>query len=249
MWPCRTRRSMSPMETSRSTSGPRSSPAATSPPPSPMRFADTSTSRRARAKASTRSPSAWASAPGRKVRFTAVLVGEWIDTRDERVEHYRVYRGRTGKYVLHVEREPGVLDGRCRGQAGRMARLPGHRRRPLRQLARGVDPRGRRRPSTSSATRSRPSSSRWSRAPRGSRPWRSWTSEAGAAAAPSDGTVRDDGAGRLALGDPASAACASRTASRSSSTASTSRSPRARCSRCSGPTAPARRRRSTSSRR
>ena len=44
---------------------------------------------------------------GRKVRFTAALVGEWIDTVNQRVEHYRVWRGRTGKYVLHVEREPG----------------------------------------------------------------------------------------------------------------------------------------------
>jgi EXLDI family protein len=43
---------------------------------------------------------------GRKVRFTAALVGEWADTIDNRIEHYRVWRGRTGKYVLHVEREP-----------------------------------------------------------------------------------------------------------------------------------------------
>ena len=41
---------------------------------------------------------------GRKVRFTGVLVGEWVDTKDSRAEHFRVYRGRTGKYVLHVER-------------------------------------------------------------------------------------------------------------------------------------------------
>lgn len=41
---------------------------------------------------------------GRKVRFTAVLVGEWVDTIDGRVERFRVWRGRTGRYVLHVER-------------------------------------------------------------------------------------------------------------------------------------------------
>jgi EXLDI family protein len=41
---------------------------------------------------------------GRKVRFTAVLVGEYMDTIDKRFEHYRVYRGRKNKYVLHVER-------------------------------------------------------------------------------------------------------------------------------------------------
>jgi EXLDI family protein len=43
---------------------------------------------------------------GRKVRFTGVLVGEWMDTGTSRVERTRVYRGRTGKYVLHVERSP-----------------------------------------------------------------------------------------------------------------------------------------------
>ena len=50
---------------------------------------------------------------GRKVRFTAVLVGEWTDTINERIEQYRVWRGRTGKYVLHVEREPSywMVDG------------------------------------------------------------------------------------------------------------------------------------------
>jgi EXLDI family protein len=43
---------------------------------------------------------------GRKVRFTAALVGEWADTINDRVERYRVWRGRTGKYVLHIERQP-----------------------------------------------------------------------------------------------------------------------------------------------
>jgi EXLDI family protein len=43
---------------------------------------------------------------GRKVRFTGVLVGEWLDTNPNRVEHFRVWRGRTGKYVVHVERSP-----------------------------------------------------------------------------------------------------------------------------------------------
>jgi EXLDI family protein len=50
---------------------------------------------------------------GRKVRFTAALVGEWMDTIDNRQERYRVFRGRKGKYVLHVEREPSfwMVDG------------------------------------------------------------------------------------------------------------------------------------------
>ena len=39
---------------------------------------------------------------GRKVRFTGVLVGEWLDAGSKRADHYRVWRGRTGKYVLHV---------------------------------------------------------------------------------------------------------------------------------------------------
>ncbi len=43
---------------------------------------------------------------GRKVRFTGVLVGEWVDTSESRAAAYHVYRGRTGKFVLHVERSP-----------------------------------------------------------------------------------------------------------------------------------------------
>lgn len=43
---------------------------------------------------------------GRKVRFTGVLVGEWMDTVRSRAERFRVYRGRKGKFVLHVERGP-----------------------------------------------------------------------------------------------------------------------------------------------
>ena len=50
---------------------------------------------------------------GRKVRFTGIFLGEWVNTSYSRVETYRVYRGRTGKFVLHVERSPDftVLDG------------------------------------------------------------------------------------------------------------------------------------------
>jgi EXLDI family protein len=43
---------------------------------------------------------------GRKVRFTGRLVGEFLDPASKRGEQYRVYQGRTGKYVLHVERQP-----------------------------------------------------------------------------------------------------------------------------------------------
>lgn len=45
-------------------------------------------------------------APGRKVRFTGVLLGEWVNTSHSRVEAFRVYRGRTGKFVLHIARSP-----------------------------------------------------------------------------------------------------------------------------------------------
>ena len=43
---------------------------------------------------------------GRKVRFTGVLLGEWVNSSWSRVEEFRVYRGRTGKLVLHTERSP-----------------------------------------------------------------------------------------------------------------------------------------------
>ena len=41
---------------------------------------------------------------GRKVRFIGVLLGEWANTSFSRGEIFRVYRGRTGKFVVHVER-------------------------------------------------------------------------------------------------------------------------------------------------
>jgi len=42
----------------------------------------------------------------RKVRFTAIFLGEWANTSSSRVETYRVYRSRKGKFVVHVERTP-----------------------------------------------------------------------------------------------------------------------------------------------
>ena len=41
---------------------------------------------------------------GRKVRFVGVLVGEWVDSSQPRAAVFRVYRGRTGKFVPHVDR-------------------------------------------------------------------------------------------------------------------------------------------------
>jgi len=41
---------------------------------------------------------------GRKVRFVGVLVGEWLDSSTRRTAAYHVYRGRSGKFVVHIER-------------------------------------------------------------------------------------------------------------------------------------------------
>jgi EXLDI family protein len=41
---------------------------------------------------------------GRKVRFSGVLLGEWANSSSSRFETYRVYRSRSGKFVLHVDR-------------------------------------------------------------------------------------------------------------------------------------------------
>lgn len=43
---------------------------------------------------------------GRKVRFTGVLLGDWGRSDSGRAENYRVYRSRTGKYVVHIEKTP-----------------------------------------------------------------------------------------------------------------------------------------------
>jgi EXLDI family protein len=43
---------------------------------------------------------------GRKVRFSGVLLGEWRHSTSSRAETVRVYRSRTGKFVVHTERSP-----------------------------------------------------------------------------------------------------------------------------------------------
>ncbi len=55
---------------------------------------------------------------GHKVRFTAALVGEWVDTGDSRATHYRVFRGRRGKYVVHVERSADYWTVDAEGRPG-----------------------------------------------------------------------------------------------------------------------------------
>jgi EXLDI family protein len=42
----------------------------------------------------------------RKQRFTGVLLGEWGSSTNSRMEMFRVYGTRTGKFVLHVQRSP-----------------------------------------------------------------------------------------------------------------------------------------------
>jgi len=41
---------------------------------------------------------------GRKQRFVGVLLGEWGRTVAKRTEIFKVYRSRTGKFVVHTER-------------------------------------------------------------------------------------------------------------------------------------------------
>ena len=48
---------------------------------------------------------------GRKQRFSGVLLGEWGHSTSQRVEVFRVYRTRTGKFVVHVERSAGWMTG------------------------------------------------------------------------------------------------------------------------------------------
>lgn len=48
---------------------------------------------------------------GRKVRFIGVLLVEWSRSTSSRVEQYRVYRGRTGKYVVHVKKSKEWFSG------------------------------------------------------------------------------------------------------------------------------------------
>ena len=50
---------------------------------------------------------------GRKVRFSGLLLGEWANSTSSRYELFRVYRSRTGKFVVHTDRtaEWTMVDG------------------------------------------------------------------------------------------------------------------------------------------
>ena len=121
-----------------------------------------------------------------------VLLGEWIGHEPSRVETFRVYRGRTGKFVLHVERSAEL---RWSTREGKPAGWRGHL--GIGDLSYGVAPGE----STldvfekldgAPGERSRPSCSRWSLARHASsRAWKTSTSEAGAR---SLGAARPEGA-------------------------------------------------------
>lgn len=58
--------------------------------------------------------------PGRRQRFIGVLLAQYERTTKDRVERFRVYRSRTGKFVLHVKRSAETLwtagaDGSAQG--------------------------------------------------------------------------------------------------------------------------------------
>jgi EXLDI family protein len=59
---------------------------------------------------------------GRKVRFIGILLGEWAESTWDAYDTTRVYRGRTGKYVVHAERTPAwratTADGKPAGWRG-----------------------------------------------------------------------------------------------------------------------------------
>ncbi len=46
------------------------------------------------------------SPPNRKQRFFGVFLGEWGRQARNRVERYRLYRTRTNKFAVHIERSP-----------------------------------------------------------------------------------------------------------------------------------------------
>jgi EXLDI family protein len=52
---------------------------------------------------------------GRKVRFSGLLLGEWGLSTATRVEEYRVYRTRSGKFAVHIKRSPEHADSGSSG--------------------------------------------------------------------------------------------------------------------------------------
>jgi EXLDI family protein len=52
---------------------------------------------------------------GRKVRFSGVLLGTWGRATSTRQEEYHVYRTRSGKFAVHVQRSPEWADPNSSG--------------------------------------------------------------------------------------------------------------------------------------
>jgi EXLDI family protein len=57
---------------------------------------------------------------GQRQRFLGVLLAEYDRSTKDRAEHFRVYRSRTGKFVVHTEHSPEVVwtagpDGSAQG--------------------------------------------------------------------------------------------------------------------------------------
>jgi EXLDI family protein len=42
-------------------------------------------------------------------RFTGIKLGEWVRSNDRKAEIYRVYRSRSGKFVVHIEKTPDYV--------------------------------------------------------------------------------------------------------------------------------------------
>jgi EXLDI family protein len=47
---------------------------------------------------------------GRKQRFSGVLLAQWESSTNERTESYHVYRARSGRFVVHLERSEAHTD-------------------------------------------------------------------------------------------------------------------------------------------
>ena len=126
-----------------STDEPSSSPATTSRRRSRPPFVAMSTSRKAGVRASTRS--SCESGRARVVSpVTGVLLGEWLNSTFSRVETFRVYRGRKGKFVLHIERSPDFTAVDREGKPAGWRGYLGLGDISYGDLAGQIDPRGRR---------------------------------------------------------------------------------------------------------
>jgi EXLDI family protein len=55
---------------------------------------------------------------GRKVRFTGALLGTWGNSTSGRAEIINVYRSRSGKFVIHIQRTPDWTTRDAEGRPG-----------------------------------------------------------------------------------------------------------------------------------